>query len=216
MADPNDTQSRPEDALTEADTQAPEAGMAEPEPPVFSDDAPGFDMLNEADAANEAISEAASEATNEAVDAPVAAPKAESGNGGSYGRGGSYGSGGSYKVLARKYRPANFNDLIGQDAMVRTLTNAFETARIAHAFMLTGVRGVGKTTTARILARALNYQIETVSAPSVALDQLGVHCQAIMDGTHVDVIEMDAASRTGIGDIREIIENVRYMPSSAR
>jgi DNA polymerase-3 subunit gamma/tau len=204
MADPNDTQSRPEDALTEADNQAPEAGMAEPEPPVFSDDAPGFDMLNEADAANEAISEVASEATNEAVDAPVAAPKAESGNGG------------SYKVLARKYRPANFNDLIGQDAMVRTLTNAFETARIAHAFMLTGVRGVGKTTTARILARALNYQTETVSAPSVALDQLGVHCQAIMDGTHVDVIEMDAASRTGIGDIREIIENVRYMPSSAR
>ncbi|MGB0343040.1 MAG: DNA polymerase III subunit gamma/tau [Parvibaculales bacterium] len=202
MADPNDPAARPEDTLSQTDNQSHGTDMAEPEPPVFSDDAPGFDMLGEADAANEAASEA--------VDAPVAAPKAETGIGDSDD------NGGSYKVLARKYRPTNFNDLIGQDAMVRTLTNAFETARIAHAFMLTGVRGVGKTTTARILARALNYQTETVSAPSVALDALGVHCQAIMEGTHVDVIEMDAASRTGIGDIREIIENVRYMPSSAR
>ena len=202
MADPNDPAARPEDTLSQTDNQSHGTDMAEPEPPVFSDDAPGFDMLGEADAANEAASEAASEA--------VAAPKAETGISGSDD------NGGSYKVLARKYRPTNFNDLIGQDAMVRTLTNAFETARIAHAFMLTGVRGVGKTTTARILARALNYQTETVSAPSVALDALGVHCQAIMEGTHVDVIEMDAASRTGIGDIREIIENVRYMPSSAR
>ena len=202
MADPNDPAARPEDMLSQTDNQSHGTDMAEPEPPVFSDDAPGFDMLGEADAANEAASEA--------VAAPVAAPKAETEIGDSDD------NGGSYKVLARKYRPTNFNDLIGQDAMVRTLTNAFETARIAHAFMLTGVRGVGKTTTARILARALNYQTETVSAPSVALDALGVHCQAIMDGTHVDVIEMDAASRTGIGDIREIIENVRYMPSSAR
>jgi DNA polymerase-3 subunit gamma/tau len=125
-------------------------------------------------------------------------------------------AGDSYKVLARKYRPRNFEDLIGQEAMVQTLTNAFETGRIAHAFMLTGVRGVGKTTTARILARALNYHSDTVQAPSVALAEAGAHCEAIMDGTHVDVIEMDAASRTGIGDIREIIENVRYMPASAR
>lgn len=125
-------------------------------------------------------------------------------------------AGDSYKVLARKYRPRNFEDLIGQEAMVQTLTNAFETGRIAHAFMLTGVRGVGKTTTARILARALNYHSDSVQAPSVALAETGAHCSAIMDGKHVDVIEMDAASRTGIGDIREIIENVRYMPASAR
>ena len=122
----------------------------------------------------------------------------------------------SYKVLARKYRPRNFDDLIGQEAMVQTLNNAFETGRIAHAFMLTGVRGVGKTTTARILARALNYHTDTQDAPDMALAQNGTHCEAIMEGTHVDVIEMDAASRTGINDIREIIENVRYMPASAR
>ena len=122
----------------------------------------------------------------------------------------------SYKVLARKYRPRNFDDLIGQEAMVQTLRNAFDTGRIAHAFMLTGVRGVGKTTTARILARALNYHTDAHDAPSMALAANGSHCEAIMDGTHVDVIEMDAASRTGINDIREIIENVRYMPAAAR
>ncbi|MGB0479145.1 MAG: DNA polymerase III subunit gamma/tau, partial [Parvibaculales bacterium] len=126
------------------------------------------------------------------------------------------GDDGSYKVLARKYRPRNFDDLIGQEAMVQTLTNAFDSGRIAHGFMLTGVRGVGKTTTARILARALNYQTETMDAPSMALDEDGAHCAAIMEGSHVDVIEMDAASRTGIGDIREIIDNVRYTPSAAR
>ncbi|MEC8246426.1 MAG: DNA polymerase III subunit gamma/tau, partial [Pseudomonadota bacterium] len=104
-------------------------------------------------------------------------------------------SGADYKVLARKYRPRNFDDLIGQEAMVRTLTNAFETGRIAHAFMLTGVRGVGKTTTARILARALNYTGDGVDAPSINLAHPGAHCEAIMDGCHVDVIEMDAASR---------------------
>ena len=125
-------------------------------------------------------------------------------------------SGADYKVLARKYRPRNFDDLIGQESMVRTLTNAFETGRIAHAFMLTGVRGVGKTTTARILARALNYTGDGVDAPSINLAHPGTHCEAIMDGSHVDVIEMDAASRTGIGDIREIIENVRYAPAAAR
>jgi DNA polymerase-3 subunit gamma/tau len=123
---------------------------------------------------------------------------------------------GSYQVLARKYRPQNFDDMIGQEAMVQTLRNAFESGRIAHAFMLTGVRGVGKTTTARILARALNYQTETINQPSTQLSDAGLHCTAIMEGRHVDVMEMDAASRTGINDIREIIEGVRYGPASAR
>ncbi|MGX9571094.1 DNA polymerase III subunit gamma/tau [Mesorhizobium sp. f-mel] len=122
----------------------------------------------------------------------------------------------AYRVLARKYRPANFSELIGQEPMVRTLTNAFATGRIAQAWMLTGVRGVGKTTTARILARALNYKTAAVDQPSVHLAVLGEHCQAIMEGRHVDVIEMDAASHTGIDDIRDIIERVRYAPVSAR
>lgn len=121
-----------------------------------------------------------------------------------------------YRVLARKYRPLDFSDLIGQEPMVRTLTNAFATGRIAQAWMLTGVRGVGKTTTARILARALNYKSATIDKPSIDLSELGEHCQAIMDGRDVDVIEMDAASHTGIDDIREIIEQVRYRPVSAR
>ncbi|TPN36642.1 DNA polymerase III subunit gamma/tau [Mesorhizobium sp. B2-3-3] len=123
---------------------------------------------------------------------------------------------GAYRVLARKYRPSNFSELIGQEPMVRTLTNAFATGRIAQAWMLTGVRGVGKTTTARILARALNYKTSTVDQPSVDLSVPGEHCQAIMEGRHVDVIEMDAASHTGIDDIRDIIERVRYTPVSAR
>ncbi|WP_027052530.1 DNA polymerase III subunit gamma/tau [Mesorhizobium erdmanii] len=122
----------------------------------------------------------------------------------------------AYRVLARKYRPSNFSELVGQEPMVRTLTNAFATGRIAQAWMLTGVRGVGKTTTARILARALNYKTSTVDQPSVDLAVLGEHCQAIMEGRHVDVIEMDAASHTGIDDIRDIIERVRYAPVSAR
>ncbi len=122
----------------------------------------------------------------------------------------------AYRVLARKYRPRDFSGLIGQEPMVRTLTNAFSTGRIAQAWMLTGVRGVGKTTTARILARALNYQTETANQPSVDLAVPGMHCEAIMEGRHVDVIEMDAASHTGIDDIREIIEQVRYAPVSAR
>ncbi|HET7412819.1 MAG TPA: DNA polymerase III subunit gamma/tau, partial [Pararhizobium sp.] len=121
-----------------------------------------------------------------------------------------------YRVLARKYRPRDFSDLIGQAPMVRTLTNAFATGRIAQAYMLTGVRGVGKTTTARILARALNYETAEIHEPSIELGEPGEHCRAIMEGRHVDVIEMDAASHTGIDDIREIIEQVRYRPVSAR
>ncbi|TCM54204.1 DNA polymerase-3 subunit gamma/tau [Rhizobium sp. PP-F2F-G48] len=123
----------------------------------------------------------------------------------------------AYRVLARKYRPKDFSDLmVGQEPMVRTLTNAFETGRIAQAYMLTGVRGVGKTTTARILARALNYKTDDIDKPTIDLRTPGEHCQAIMEGRHVDVIEMDAASHTGIDDIREIIEQVRYRPVSAR
>ncbi|NLS01800.1 DNA polymerase III subunit gamma/tau [Rhizobium sp. P32RR-XVIII] len=126
-------------------------------------------------------------------------------------------TGTGYRVLARKYRPKDFTDLmVGQEPMVRTLTNAFETGRIAQAYMLTGVRGVGKTTTARILARALNYKTPAIDKPTIDLRVPGDHCQAIMEGRHVDVIEMDAASHTGIDDIREIIEQVRYRPVSAR
>ena len=122
----------------------------------------------------------------------------------------------TYQVLARKYRPSNFSDLIGQEPMVHTLTNAFASARIAHAFMLTGVRGVGKTTTARLLARALNYQSDKVDGPSMQLDPPGVHCAEISASRHMDVMEMDAASHTGIADIREILDGVRYAPVSAR
>ncbi len=122
----------------------------------------------------------------------------------------------AYTVLARKYRPRTFEDLIGQEAMVRTLTNAFATHRIAHAFMLTGVRGVGKTTTARLLARALNYDTDSVHQPSVDLKTLGRHDQAIIEGRHIDVLELDAASRTGVDAMRELLESVRYAPVEAR
>lgn len=121
-----------------------------------------------------------------------------------------------YLVLARKYRPRRFEDLIGQEAMVRTIANSFAMGRIPHAYILTGVRGVGKTTTARLLARALNYRTPTEDGPSVTLDPLGEHCQAIMESRHPDVFEMDAASRTGINDIREILDSVRYAPIAAR
>lgn len=120
-----------------------------------------------------------------------------------------------YLVLARKYRPLTFRDLIGQDAMVQTLRNAFRTGRIHHAFILTGVRGVGKTTTARILARAFNFEDEAGRRPNLDFDKEGVHDRAIIEGRHVDVVEMDAASNTGIGDIREIIDSVKYGPVSA-
>jgi len=124
----------------------------------------------------------------------------------------------AYRVLARKYRPTTFDDLIGQDAMVRTVSNAFEASRIPQAWMLTGVRGVGKTTTARILARALNYELPdgSVTGPTVKMPVLGVHCQAIMDSRHMDVIEMDAASHNGVDDMRQINEAIRYAPVSAR
>jgi len=123
-----------------------------------------------------------------------------------------------YRVLARKYRPSGFEDLIGQDAVVRTVSNAFETGRIPQAWILTGVRGVGKTTTARILARALNYELPdgSVKAPTIHMPVLGVHCQAIMESRHMDVLEMDAASHTGVDDVRQINDSVRYAPASAR
>ena len=122
-----------------------------------------------------------------------------------------------YRVLARKYRPVDFTTLVGQEAMVRTLRNAIATGRIAHAFMLTGVRGVGKTTTARIIARALNC-IGPDGKGGPTVDPCGVcdNCTSITEDRYVDVIEMDAASRTGIDDVRELIEGVRYRPVSAR
>jgi DNA polymerase-3 subunit gamma/tau len=123
-----------------------------------------------------------------------------------------------YRVLARKYRPSTFADLIGQDAMVRTISNAFESGRIPQAWILTGVRGVGKTTTARILARALNYELPdgSISGPTVNMPVLGVHCQAIMESRHLDVIEMDAASHNSVDDVRAINDAIRYAPVSAR
>ena len=122
-----------------------------------------------------------------------------------------------YRVLARKYRPQRFEDLIGQEPMVRTLRNAFSSGRIAQAWILTGVRGVGKTTTARILARALNYErADGSGGPTVDLSEKGVHCDAIMESRHVDVVEMDAASHTGVADVRNILETVHYAPVMAR
>ena len=122
-----------------------------------------------------------------------------------------------YRVLARKYRPQNFKDLIGQDVLVRTLSNAFSQGRLAHAFILTGVRGVGKTTTARIIAKGINC-IGADGKGGATIDPCGVcaNCTAIMEDRHVDVMEMDAASRTGVDDIREILDGVRYKPVAAR
>lgn len=122
-----------------------------------------------------------------------------------------------YRVLARKYRPATFAEMIGQEALVRTLSNAFASGRIAHAFVLTGVRGVGKTTTARIIARALNcVGPDGNGGPTISPCGVCTHCTAIAEDRHVDVLEMDAASRTGVGDIRELLDGVRYKPVSAR
>ena len=132
--------------------------------------------------------------------------------------GGAAAEGPGYRVLARKYRPANFDDLIGQDAMVRTISNAFESGRIPQAWILTGVRGVGKTTTARILARALNYELPdgSVTEPTVTMPKLGVHDEAIIEGRHLDVLEMDAASHNSVEDVRQINDAIRYAPVSAR
>ena len=126
-------------------------------------------------------------------------------------------SGVAYRVLARKYRPQTFSELIGQDAMVQTLGNAIRRDRLAHAFLLTGVRGVGKTSTARLIAKALNC-VGADGEGGPTIDPCGVcePCRAIAEGRHIDVIEMDAASHTGIDDIREIIEQVRYAPVAAR
>ena len=123
----------------------------------------------------------------------------------------------AYRVLARKYRPQTFHELIGQDAMVKTLANAIERGRIAHAFLLTGVRGVGKTSTARLVAKALNC-IGPDGQGGPTIDPCGVcePCRAIAEGRHIDVIEMDAASHTGVDDVREIIDAVRYASVSAR
>jgi DNA polymerase III subunit gamma/tau len=125
---------------------------------------------------------------------------------------------GAYRVLARKYRPRSFDDLIGQEAMVRTLRNAFAANRIHQAYIFTGVRGVGKTTTARIIARALNYALAdgSILDPTIDMPVFGQHCEAIIESRHVDVIEMDAASNTGVDNMREIIEAVRYRPAYAR
>ncbi len=123
----------------------------------------------------------------------------------------------AYRVLARKYRPANFDALIGQDALVRTLKNAIASNRIAHAFMLTGVRGVGKTTTARIIAKALNYTgADGTAGPTAESTDDCVVCQSIAEGRHPDVIEMDAASQSKVENIRELLDGVRYAPVSAR
>ncbi|MBS0126377.1 DNA polymerase III subunit gamma/tau [Thetidibacter halocola] len=122
-----------------------------------------------------------------------------------------------YQVLARKYRPETFTDLVGQDAMVRTLKNAFAADRIAQAFIMTGIRGTGKTTTARIIAKGMNcIGPDGKGGPTTEPCGKCEHCVAIMEGRHVDVMEMDAASRTGVGDIREIIDSVHYRAASAR
>src|SRR3954469_21212431 len=126
-------------------------------------------------------------------------------------------AGSPYRVLARKYRPQTFAELIGQDAMVQTLANAIARGRIAHAFLLTGVRGVGKTSTARLIAKALNcIGPDGQSGPTITPCNVCDPCRAISEGRHIDVIEMDAASHTGIDDIREIIDAVRYASVSAR
>jgi DNA polymerase-3 subunit gamma/tau len=123
----------------------------------------------------------------------------------------------SHAALARKYRPKLFSELIGQDSMVQTLRNAFASGRVAQAYMLTGVRGVGKTTTARLIARALNYVSQGGGgAPTLDMTDEGEHCRAILESRHLDVIEMDAASHTGIEDIRDLIDSAHYKPNTAR
>jgi len=122
----------------------------------------------------------------------------------------------AHAALARKYRPQVFAELIGQDPMVRTLRNAFSSGRIAQAYMLTGVRGVGKTTTARLIARALNYEGPNGEGATLDITEEGAHCRAILESRHLDVVEMDAASHTGIDDVRDLIDSAHYKPNSAR
>ena len=124
---------------------------------------------------------------------------------------------GNYVVLARKYRPQSFNELLGQDALVKTITNAIKNNRLHHAYILTGIRGVGKTTTARIIAKALNC-IGKDAVSGVAVNPCGIceNCRAIAESRHIDVLELDAASHTGVGDIREILDGVRYKPTNGR
>ncbi|WP_292065459.1 DNA polymerase III subunit gamma/tau [Brevundimonas sp. UBA7664] len=187
---------------------APDADVVERDPDtddMFGSPEPAG--MREAEAAS---TPAPAVETNAAPKAAMSAPPADAGPAAHAD------DGSAYTVLARKYRPHAFEDLIGQEAMVRTLTNAFATGRIAHAFMLTGVRGVGKTTTARLLARALNNETDSIDRPSLALTAHGRHDAAIMAGQHMDVVEMDAASHTGIDGIRDIIESVRYAPVEAR
>ena len=194
------------------DDDAPEADVVERDPDtddMFGSPEPVGMREAEAAAAPAPASKPKAEAAPSADTGP-AAPSADTGPAAHAD------DGAAYTVLARKYRPHTFEDLIGQEAMVRTLTNAFATGRIAHAFMLTGVRGVGKTTTARLLARALNNQTDEIDRPSLELTAHGRHDAAIMAGQHMDVVEMDAASHTGIDGIRDIIESVRYAPVEAR
>lgn len=175
--------------------EEPPAPEAEPEPTPPADpqdDAAGEPHLEEAPAAFDPAPAAE----------PAPAPEKKSD---------------AYRVLARKYRPTNFDELIGQEPLVRTLTNAIQANRIAQAFVLTGVRGVGKTTTARIIAKALNcIGPDGTGGPTVKPCGVCEHCTAIAADRHVDVIEMDAASRTGVNDIRDLIDGVRYRPTSAR
>ena len=122
-----------------------------------------------------------------------------------------------YVVLARKYRPQNFEDLLGQDALVQSLTNAIQNNRLHHAYILTGIRGVGKTTTARLIARALNFIGEDgKGGPSIHPCGVCDNCKAIASGRHMDVMELDAASHTGVDDVRELLDSARYAPTNGR
>ena len=126
--------------------------------------------------------------------------------------------GGDYLLALKENRPTTFADLIGQEVLVRTLTNAMQSGRLAHAFLLTGIRGIGKTTTARILARAFNYELPSqgINRPTVDMPELGVHCQAIIESRHVDVIEMDAASNRGVDEMVQLLEQATFLPSVGR